>query len=60
MKDNVIKVDFVKYKNRRIKKFNIFTLIKDLFTREFGSTNKNITNNIDNDKKVINYSKYIS
>ncbi|WP_446898240.1 hypothetical protein ACSVC9_15175 [Clostridium sp. LBM24168] len=60
MKDNVIKVNFVKYKNRKTKKFNIFTLIKTLFTSKFSSTDKNTLNNTDNDKKIINYSKYIS
>lgn len=60
MKDNVIKVDFVKYKKRRIKNFNIFTFIKNLFIDGFSSANRNVSNNIDNDKKIIHYSKYIS
>lgn len=60
MKDNVIKVNFIKYKNKRVKKFNIFTLIRHLFAGGFSSTNKNVSTKVDNDKKIIHYSEYIS
>lgn len=63
MKDNVIKVDFLKNKSkkRKFKKFDLLTLIKDFFRDLFSSaSDTNLEQDINPDKKIINYSKYIS
>ncbi|MBA5851416.1 hypothetical protein H2684_08870 [Clostridium sp. cel8] len=57
MKDNVIRVNFKRYKKRRFKKLNIISLIKDFLTNMLSSTNKTT---IKDNKKIIHYSKYIS
>ncbi|MBP2032304.1 hypothetical protein J2Z42_000969 [Clostridium algifaecis] len=62
MKDNVIKVDFLKNKKRKLKKTNLLILIKNFFKTVFSSTNDTYSKQTNNepDKKIINYSKYIS
>lgn len=61
MKDNVIKVNFSKIKKKKHEKFNIITFLKNLPKNIFSSAKENSSNKtISNDKKVINYSKYIS
>ena len=60
MKDNVIKIDFSKSRKKKHGKFNLVTFLKNLFNNIFSPTRENSSNKSISNKKVINYSKYIS